>query len=133
MAIHVVSKDEQPISSIITFTYKTTLVYKYGCSDERFHNLGGTPMLFWKAVQYGKEGGVETFDLGRSAHGDDGLVAFKEHLGAVTSQLSYYRSPVPRTQAAASRLGASWAREVVARLPDPLLVGAGHFLYRHIG
>lgn len=43
MTIHVLSKDHVPIASIMTLRYKKSLVYKYGCSDAQFSNLGGTP------------------------------------------------------------------------------------------
>jgi hypothetical protein len=133
LIVHVLSKDADPIASIITLTHKNVLVYKYGCSDARFHNLGGIPLLFWKAIQQGKEMGAETFDLGRSAPDDPGLVAFKGHLGAITSELKYYRNPVPRAKKKLSQPGMSWARQAVAYLPEPVLTGAGTLLYRHLG
>src|SRR5580704_14198423 len=46
--IHLASKDSIPVASILTLAYKKTLVYKYGCSDGQYSNLGGTPLLFWK-------------------------------------------------------------------------------------
>jgi hypothetical protein len=39
LTIRVLSKHDQPIASILTLSYKSTLVYKYGCSDARFHNV----------------------------------------------------------------------------------------------
>jgi hypothetical protein len=133
LTIHVLSKDGSPVASIVTLTYKKTLVYKYGCSDARFHNLGGTPLLFWKAIQQGKHMGAEEFDLGRSAYDDPGLIAFKEHLGAVGSELQYYRSPALCVKRESSPSRTSWARQAVAVLPDSLLAGAGQLLYRHLG
>jgi lipid II:glycine glycyltransferase (peptidoglycan interpeptide bridge formation enzyme) len=133
LTIHVISKDANPVASIVTLTHKNSLVYKYGCSDARFNNLGGTPLLFWRAVEQGKQLGAESFDLGRSAHSDPGLIAFKEHLGAVTSELKYYRNPAARIQEDFSGTKASWARQALAHLPDPLLAGAGRLLYRHLG
>lgn len=133
LTVHVLSKDAHPVASIITLTYKKSLIYKYGCSDAQFHNLGGTPLLFWKAVQQGKQMGAENFDLGRSAYDDPGLIAFKEHLGAVSSELKYYRSPARRVKEKVSESKTSWARQALARLPDPLLTGAGRLLYRHLG
>src|SRR5271157_227408 len=41
------------------------------------------PLLFWKAIQEGKERGAREFDLGRSEIDNPGLVAFKNHLGDV--------------------------------------------------
>jgi CelD/BcsL family acetyltransferase involved in cellulose biosynthesis len=91
--IHIVSKDGQPVASIFTLFFKKTLVYKYGCSDGRFHKLGGMPLLFWKVVQEGKQRGAQEFDLGRSDTDNPGLVEFKGHLGADASMLRYYCCP----------------------------------------
>src|SRR4029077_708211 len=40
LTIRVASKNREPIASILTLSHGGTLVYKYGCSDERYHNLG---------------------------------------------------------------------------------------------
>ena len=134
--IHLVSKDQMPAASIVTLTYKTKLVYKYGCSDGRFNSLGGTPFLFWKAIQKAKENGILEFDLGRSGIDDKGLIEFKRHLGAGHSELNYYRNikikppkNVIEPAVSLSRL----AREALVRLPDSLLAGVGELMYRHIG
>jgi len=42
MKIRVASKDGRPIASILTLSWKDIMVYEYGCSDERFHNLRST-------------------------------------------------------------------------------------------
>jgi hypothetical protein len=134
VTIHVLSKDALPVTSIMTLTFKKSLVYKYGCSDTQFNNMGGTPLLFWRVIQQAKIAGAEEFDLGRSGYEDPGLIAFKEHLGAVSSQLKYYRSPIPSRQLVASKPGAySLARQALTRLPDSLFVGVGQLLYRHLG
>jgi hypothetical protein len=132
--VHVVSKDDVPVASIMTLRYKQSLIYKYGCSDSQFNSLGGTPLLFWKVIQQAKATGAEEFDLGRSGYEDPGLIAFKEHLGAVSSELSYYRSPAPNVNPATSKSTmSSWARHALTRLPNSLLSGVGQVLYRHIG
>lgn len=133
LTIHVLSKDADPVASIISLTFQKTLTYKYGCSDARYHNLGGTPLLFWKAIQQAKEWGAQEFDLGRSSYDDSGLLDFKRHLGGVASELTYYRSPARPAKAVASDGKMSWARTALANLPDPLLAGAGRLLYKHIG
>ncbi len=136
VTIHVASKNLIPVASIVTLSYKNTLVYKYGCSDGQFSNMGGTPMLFWKAIQQAKDAGVERFDLGRSDHKDAGLIDFKEHLGAVSSELVYYRDSKPANKKETSKhvsAASSWAREALVRLPDSVLAGVGQVVYRHIG
>jgi len=133
VTIHVLSKDGIPVSSVITLTYKKSMIYKYGCSDAHFNSMGGTPLLFWKVIQQAKEMGIEEFDLGRSGYEDQGLIAFKEHLGAISSTLKYYRNPAPQIQRKRLISGSAWARQAMVRLPDPLLAGIGQLLYRHIG
>lgn len=133
--IRLVSKDAQPVASIMTLFYKKTLTYKYGSSDARFNNLGGTPFLFWQTIQEGKARGAETFDLGRSDVDNAGLIAFKDHWGAVSSCLKYYRHP-PRPGNSTSP-GTSWKMTVVksacARMPTPLFTAVGRILYKHVG
>lgn len=134
VTIHIVSKGAVPVASILTLTYNNGMVYKYGCSDAQFNAMGGTSLLFWKAIQQAKAAGIEEFDLGRSSYEDPGLIAFKEHLGAVSSELSYYRNPPlrPRPGQHRERMS-SLTRQALAHLPDPLFAGVGQLLYRHIG
>lgn len=134
ITIHVVSKDSMPVASILTLTYKSSMVYKYGCSDAQFNALGGTSLLFWKAIQQAKSTGIEEFDLGRSSYDDPGLIAFKDHLGAASSELTYFRNPPLRPRPVEQRQRVpSLPRQVLAHLPDPIFAGVGQLLYRHIG
>jgi hypothetical protein len=134
VAIHLLSRDGVPVSSILTLSYKKSLVYKYGCSDAQFNSIGATPLLFWKAIQQAKAEGIEEFDLGRSSNNDQGLISFKRHLGAATVDMRYYRDTLPQTEKEPSRSSASfWARQALSGLPDSLFTGVGQLLYRHIG
>jgi len=116
-------QDSAPVASIITLAYKNSLVYKYGCSDSRFNNLGGTPFLFWQAIGEARRAGIEEFDLGRSGLEDPGLASFKGHLGGAESELNYYRystaSPKIRRPTGALRL-----RQIFARMPDAIFTGS---------
>jgi CelD/BcsL family acetyltransferase involved in cellulose biosynthesis len=133
VAIHEASKDGRAIASMMTVTFKKTMYYKYGGSDASFHPLGAMPFLFWRVIQDAHERGFTHLDLGRSNIDQPGLIAFKDHLGASCSTLTYYR--YPGTQAAAARY--PWmsrvARGVFAHLPDATLDLAGRLLYRHLG
>lgn len=133
LSIRLLSKDGQTVAAILTLAYKETLVYKYGCSDERFHNLGGMPLLFWETIQSAKAAGMRELDLGRSDLENEGLLQFKGHLGAACSTITYYRYPA-RAPAGVVR---SWAsgklRFGLSHLPDWGLVPLGTFFYRHLG
>jgi lipid II:glycine glycyltransferase (peptidoglycan interpeptide bridge formation enzyme) len=130
-AIRLVYKGDLAIAGILTLEHERQMVYKYGASDESFHNLGGMPYLFWTAIQEGIARRMEELDLGRSDLDNPGLIAFKEHLGARRSVLSYWRSPAtPKVTENA------WKLRLLARAcslaPDRVLTSAGSLLYRHI-
>ncbi len=133
LTIRVVSKDEQPIASIVTLAHKSTVVYKYGGSDERFHNQGGMPYLFWRAIEEAKSKGAKSFDFGRSALDNPGLIAFKDNWGATRTKLTYYRYPAETSEPGDHGTATRAAKKVFSFLPDRCLSAAGRLMYRHIG
>jgi hypothetical protein len=132
LRIHVASHEGRPIASILTLTFKKTLVYKYGGSDAVYHPLGGMPFLFWHAILAAKADGLEHLDLGRSDIDQPGLVRFKDHLGARRTTLTYFTSPARHANVHDGPLGRV-ARRLVAHLPDAALDLTGRLLYRHFG
>jgi lipid II:glycine glycyltransferase (peptidoglycan interpeptide bridge formation enzyme) len=133
LTIRVASKSGEPIASILTLSHGGTLVYKYGCSDERYHNLGPVPFLFWDAIREAKENGLHEFDLGRSDLTNPGLIAFKTRLGAKASTLEYVRFSAAHSAPAVEDRGMHVAKRLFSCMPDGLLTTAGKLLYRHIG
>jgi len=133
LAIRLVSKDGQPVASIITLSFKNSIVYKYGCSDAKHHNLGGMPLLFWKTIQEGKAGGAHDFDLGRSEMDNPGLVNFKEHLGAVGSRLSYCRIERTSSHSSLTDWKVRALRHTFSYLPNTFMRLVGNLFYRYIG
>ena len=130
--IRVAFKGDIPVASILTIADKKALVYKYGCSDSRFNNLGGTALLFWNAIQQAKAAGIEVLDMGRSDLDNEGLVTFKEHWGSERAFVIYWRYPV---RAAVSKPESliKHAKKLISVVPDVSLVMLGNLLYRHIG
>jgi lipid II:glycine glycyltransferase (peptidoglycan interpeptide bridge formation enzyme) len=138
LKIRVAVKNKQAIAAILTLRYKDTLVYKYGCSDSKFHNLGGMYFLFWRSIQEAKQDGLCVFDLGRSEWEDTGLITFKDRWGAKRSALTYLRFVASAQSKSAFRsAGADWkaraAKKVFPRLPDRILSLAGDLIYKHMG
>jgi hypothetical protein len=132
LKIRVASNNGLPIASIITFSHKRSMIYKYGCSDVRFHQFGGTALLMWNAIQDAKEIGSEELDMGRSDLDNPGLISFKERFGAVGKPLLYWRYPdKPRPMLDAGKR--AFIRQVVQAAPDSVLKATGKFLYPHIG
>jgi hypothetical protein len=133
LAVHLASKDGLPIAGILTLSFKKTMVYKYGGSDAARHPLGGMPFLFWCAIQEAQAQGIEELDLGRSELDQPGLVAFKDHLGATRTTLTYYTCPARRPGKAHAGPLSRAARRIVPYLPDAALDLTGRLLYKHLG
>jgi len=132
MQVRAAYHESRPVAAIITLTEKSRMVYKYGCSDERFSALGGTQMLFWRAIREACSSGLLEFDLGRTECDNAGLVAFKERWGATRRELAYWRRPPTRA------LVQGWncwriLSTALAFAPLRALQLAGTILYRHAG
>ena len=128
-------EDQVPIAAILTLRHKNVLVYKYGCSDARFHGLGGMQLLFWRTIQEAKMAGMDLFDLGRSSPENLGLNRFKENLGGGRSTITYSR--YGRSSDSMYTVGVPWkervAKHIASYLPDRMLESLGAVLYKHIG
>lgn len=132
LKIRIASKNDLPIASILTLSHKKSMVYKYGCSDARFHRFGGMALLFWNTIQESKEKGIQELEMGRSENNNLGLMSFKEHWGGVGRSLSYWTYPYsPHTTP--GEWDKAILRRVVPVVPDAFLSTAGKLLYRHIG
>ena len=131
--IRVARKSGAAIAAVFSLQHGSSVVYKYGCSDERFHNLGGMPLLFWRLIQESKSGGAETIDFGRSDLDNEGLIVFKNHWGTTRTTLTYYRYPASKQAPSFSSSDSRAVRHVFALLPDAFLSLAGKLLYRHMG
>jgi Acetyltransferase (GNAT) domain len=131
LKIRVASKDRTAVASILTVSHKKSMVYKYGCSNATFNNLGGTALLFWKTIQEAKRKGLEELEMGRTDLDNWGLIAFKERWGANPTVIHYWTySPQP------TELPSLWkkrlARHAVPVLPNVALRAVGELMYKHV-
>jgi CelD/BcsL family acetyltransferase involved in cellulose biosynthesis len=131
--IRVARKNGAPVATLLTLRHRGNVIYKYGCSDGAFHQLGGMPFLFWKLIEESKASGAERIDFGRSEMENEGLVAFKDKFGTTKKTLTYFRHPQGKKRNASSWGDSGFARRVFSVLPDGVLSAAGKILYRHIG
>lgn len=131
LKIRLASKNGHPVASILTLRYKESLVYKYGCSDKRFGNLGGMQFLLWKAVQEAKSLGLSEFDLGRSDWDNRGLITFKDRWGASRTGLAYWRCTGGSVRRATSGRVVRLAGRIFRHMPGNFLPLAGSLMYRH--
>ena len=131
--IRIARQGNVPIAALFSLRHRTTVIYKYGCSDESFHRFGAMPFLFWKLIAEGKARGVQQIDFGRSDSGQQTLITFKERFGAKSSTLTYLRYPAVKLPNAAPGWGARALRKVISLLPDAVLPLVGKVLYKHAG
>jgi CelD/BcsL family acetyltransferase involved in cellulose biosynthesis len=131
LKIRLACHNGQPVAGILTIRYKSTMTYKYGCSDPEFHHLGPMQLLMWTAIRQAKVSGLLEFDMGRTDWSNEGLLTFKDRWGANRSTLLYLRypalTPPSRTQQVAARV-AKW---FMACAPDRVVTAAGSILYPH--
>jgi len=131
--IRVARKEGIPIAAILTLYHRHNVVYKYGCSDERFHNLGGMPFLFWRLIEESKTAGAEQLDLGRTDVDNAGLVEFKDRFGTIRRQITYLRYSEAASKKGLVESFLPSTRLLFSVLPDALSSRMGRMLYRHIG
>jgi hypothetical protein len=133
LTIRVASKNSEPLASVLTLSHRGTMVYKYGCSDARYHNLGAMPFLLWRSIEEGKALGLQELDLGRSEPDHTGLITFKDRWGAARTELTYLRCSRSRPQVSPRELSGRVVHRLFAWMPDRMLETAGKLIYRHIG
>lgn len=139
LTVHLALKNGQPTAGILTLSHGQTLLYKYGCSDERFNQFGGMPFLFWQVIQAAKAAGMRRLDLGRSEVSNEGLVAFKDRLGAERSSLTNWICCTESTHKLHPMWVAHLGRHMLPRLPaailhlpESVLAASGGMFYRHM-
>ena len=130
--IRTARKDGNAIAAMLTLQHGTSVVYKYGCSDGRAHRFGGMPFLFWRLIEESKASGMTAIDFGRSDLEQQGLITFKDRLGATREPLRYYRHS-ERQHGHAELKNWRAGRRLCSILPDGVLSAAGGALYRHMG
>ena len=131
--IRLALKDGVAVGAMLTLRHRSTITYKYGCSDERWHKAGVMPYLFWKLIGDAKTSNISRIDLGRTDLDNDGLIRFKDRLGATRERMTYYRYAPGKQSKAVEQWQASKFRNLCSILPDTLFTTAGSVVYRHIG
>ena len=132
LKIRLASKDGKAIASIVTIQYKDSIMYKYGCSDAKYHSLGGMHLLLWRTIQEGTRDGLTSLDLGRSDIENAGLVTFKDRWGAACRTLTYLRCPGSQHPVTSRGLSVPLVRWLLRRTPTPVMGCAGQILYKHM-
>lgn len=133
LSIRVAYKGKTPVAAVLMLRFRDVAIYKYGCSEVSFKNLGAMPLLLWMAIQESKFTGAKEFSLGRSDEHNAGLIAFKDHWTKHSTPLVYWRCPGPVTLDSRESWGLGMAKRVFAFMPMRMQAATGKLLYRHIG
>ncbi len=127
--------EETVIAGMILLASGSTIRYAYGASDEHFLSLAPNNLLLWTAINLGCAQGYETFDLGRTAIDNQGLMEFKRRWGAIQEPLPYYY--YPQMAGLASTSESSWKYRMLTgtwkKLPVAVTGSLGGYLYKHLG
>jgi FemAB-related protein (PEP-CTERM system-associated) len=123
------------IAGMILLASGTTIRYAYGASDEHYLRLAPNNLLMWTALKLGCTQGYQTFDMGRTAQDNEGLMEFKRRWGSTQEPLPYYY--YPQMVGLASTSESSWKFLLLTscwkRLPLPVAGALGGHLYKHLG
>jgi FemAB-related protein (PEP-CTERM system-associated) len=123
------------IAGMILLASGTTIRYAYGASDERYLSLAPNDLLMWTSIKLGCTLGYQTFDMGRTACDNEGLMEFKRRWGANKEPLPYYYYPQMAGLSATSE--SSWKFRLLTscwkRLPLQVAEPLGGYLYKHLG
>ena len=125
--------EQIPVAAVLMLHFKDKSYYKYGCSDERFHHFGSIPFLLWRAILNAKSIGSKTFDLGRTAVDQHGLLKFKSHWATECELATYWKFPPGPSIGLLRGWKLSVVKRVCAYTPDRLPRITGTLLYPHIG
>jgi hypothetical protein len=123
----------RPVAGIVLWKGRREWIYAFGAWDARYRAHRPTHALLWHALRDATEARV-TFDLGRAAPEQRGLVQFKEWWGGHPRPLAYDYWPAPgglNTMPRDRGLLAAAAR-VWSALPTGLTRRAS-WLYRYLG
>jgi FemAB-related protein (PEP-CTERM system-associated) len=123
------------IAGMILLASGTTIRYAYGASDERYLSLAPNDLLMWTSIKLGCSLGYQTFDMGRTACDNEGLMEFKRRWGAIQGPLPYYY--YPHMAGLASTSETSWKYRLLTsswkKLPLEIAGPLGGYLYKHLG
>jgi len=129
--LRVVSHKGEAVAGILTICHKSTMTYKYACSEPEFHKMGPMQLLIWKAIQEARLSGLIEFEMGRTDWHNKGLLTFKDRWGCARAPLVYLGNHIPTPSNLAGFVAGRVARRVFASLPDWILPDVGSLLYRH--
>lgn len=126
---------ERAVAGAVYLGLGKKAVFKYGASDSAYQRLRVNNLVMWEAIKWFSERGFESFCLGRTEPGNEGLDRFKSGWGTRKRIIRYYRYDTSRNIFIAEL--PNRARGVhnafLTRMPVAVLKPVGKLLYKHMG
>ncbi len=124
-----------PVGATLFLEWKDKLYYKFNTSAPQQLLIRPNDLILWEAIEYGKERGLATLDLGLSDWGQDGLVSFKEKYASQHKVISFLQANNDKSPAQAAGIGQLLPQLTNLftdpSMPDALSAQAGDLLYRY--
>lgn len=83
-----VSKDNQPLASVLNFYFKDQVLPFYGGGYPEARPTNAFPFMYWELMRHSAARGIKLFDFGRSIR-NTGAYAFKKNFGFEPQTLHY--------------------------------------------
>jgi hypothetical protein len=124
----------QVVAGVICLHFGRHAMFKYSAYDKRYQHLRPTNLVFWESIKRCAKEGCDSFSMGRTDPGNEGLLCFKNGWGANRSVINYHRydflldafayHPSPDR---------SRYRKIFMRLPLRVLTMIGDLIYKYQG
>jgi len=124
------------IASSVYFNFNHKALFKYGASDEHFHQLRPNNLIMWEAINWHRQHDCQLLNLGRTESNNPGLLNYKRQWGPKEFGLKYHRFDLKSSSYISNNkkhLVTLWPARLTRLLPDSLFKFMGKLLYKHMG
>ena len=131
----VIRDDGEPVSAVLNFYHKDTVLPYYGGGTAGARRTGANDFLYWEVMRRAAQRGYRRFDFGRSKAGT-GAFAFKKNWGFAPEWLEYeYHFLAGQTMPDKNPLNPKYSLFIAAwkRLPLPVANFIGPWIIRGLG
>lgn len=128
----------KPVAGLVVFQFKNRVSAEFITADEKYGHLHPSHFLYWQAIKFSSEQGLEVFDFGRTSPNNVGLMAFKQRWGTKVCELPQYWYPCSINGGALlanaeHSLKYRAIKFLTRKSPRALLPYLGELCYRHLG
>ena len=122
------------IAGAIFFKFGRKILFKFGASFSKYHNLRGNHLVMWEAIKKYVNEGYSEFDFGRTELSHEGLRRFK--LGFNTDERLIYNSRFDlksQSYVSSETKTEGFYNHLFNKTPIFILKAIGNTFYKHIG